>query len=86
VKILSPGIAQHFTDEVDWVLGLAVGIQLSLFNDDCCTNHAACSQYVKLQVFMRFWGHQGGCSSQILLQVFEAHLCLLSQLELGLFF
>jgi ABC-type nickel/cobalt efflux system permease component RcnA len=28
VKIPSPGIAQHFTDEVDWVLGLAVGIQL----------------------------------------------------------
>jgi hypothetical protein len=52
VKIPSLGITQHFADEIDWVLDLAVGIRLPSFEDDYRTNHVACSQYVKLQVFM----------------------------------
>jgi hypothetical protein len=34
---------------------------------------------------MGFWGYQSGWGSQILLQVFESLLCLLSPLELVLF-
>jgi hypothetical protein len=86
VKIPSLGITQHFADEIGWVLDLAVGIRLPSFNDDCHTNHAAYNRYVELQVFMGFQGHQGGWSSQILLQVFEGLLCLLSPLELVMFF
>jgi hypothetical protein len=86
VKILSLGITQHFIDEIDRVLDLADGIRLPSFEDDCRTNHVACSQYIKLQVFKGFRGHQGGWSSQILLQVFRGLLCLLSPLEHVLFF
>jgi hypothetical protein len=35
------------------------------FDDDCHTNHVACSQYVKLHVFMSFRDHQGGRGSEI---------------------
>jgi hypothetical protein len=35
---------------------------------------------------MAFWNHQGGWSSQNLLQVFEGLLCVLGSLELVLFF
>jgi hypothetical protein len=35
---------------------------------------------------VEFRGHQGGWGSQILLQVFEGLLCLLSPMELVLFF
>jgi hypothetical protein len=66
-------------------LDLAVSVWLPLFDDDSCTNHIACSRYVELQVFLRFWGYQGGWGSQILLQVFEGLLCLMSPLELVLF-
>jgi hypothetical protein len=38
-----------------------------------------------MQVFVGFWGYQSGWGSQILLQVFECLLCLLSPLELVLF-
>jgi hypothetical protein len=48
MKILSLGITQHFTDEINRVLDLAVGIRLLSFDNDCCTNHVACSQYVQL--------------------------------------
>jgi hypothetical protein len=34
---------------------------------------------------MGFWGYQSGWGCQILLQVFEGLLCLLSPLELDLF-
>jgi hypothetical protein len=37
MKVLSFGITQHFTDEVNWILDLAVGVQLPQFNDDSCT-------------------------------------------------
>jgi hypothetical protein len=47
--------------------------------------HIACSWYVRVQVFMGFRSHQSGWSSQILPQVFEGHLCLLSPLKLVLF-
>jgi hypothetical protein len=43
MKILSLEITQHFASEIDRVLDLAVGIQLPSFNDDCHTNHVACS-------------------------------------------
>jgi hypothetical protein len=46
MKILSFGVTQHFTDEVDWILDLAVGVRLPSFDDDSCTNHIACSGYV----------------------------------------
>jgi hypothetical protein len=46
MKILSFGVTQHFTDEVDWILDLAVGVRLPPFDDDSCTNHIACSGYV----------------------------------------
>jgi hypothetical protein len=85
MKIPSLGITQYFMDEIDWVLDLTIGVRLPSFDDDCHTNHIACSRYVKLQVFMGFRGHEGGWGSQILLQVFEGLLCLLSPLELVLF-
>jgi hypothetical protein len=84
MKVPSLGITQHFTDEVNRVLDLVISVLLLSFHDDCHTNHIACSQYIKMQVFVGFWGHQGGWGSQILLQVFEALLCLLSPLELVL--
>jgi hypothetical protein len=57
----------------------------SPFDNDSYSNHIACSRYVELQVFVGFWGYHSGWGSQILLQVFEGHLCLLSPLELILF-
>jgi hypothetical protein len=57
MKILSFGITQHFANEVDWILDLAVGVQLPLFNDDSYTNHIACGGYVELQVFMGVRGY-----------------------------
>jgi hypothetical protein len=54
MKVPSLVVAQHFTDEgtrsCDWC-------PTPLFNDDCHTDHVACSQYVKLQVFVGFWCH-----------------------------
>jgi hypothetical protein len=41
---------------------------------------------VDLQVFLWFQSHQGGWGSRILLQVIKGLLCLLSPLELVLFF
>jgi hypothetical protein len=41
MKILSLGIAQHFANEIDWVLDLAIGVRLSLFDDDYCIDHVA---------------------------------------------
>jgi hypothetical protein len=82
VKILSLGITQHFTDEIDRVLDLAIGIRLPSFDDDRHTNHVACSRYVKLQVFVGFRGHPGGWGSQILFEVFEGLLCFVGPLEL----
>jgi hypothetical protein len=85
VKILSLGVTQYFTNEVDMVLNLAVGLRLPPCNDDRCTNHIACSQYVELQVFVGFQGYQSGQGCQIFLQVFKDLLCFLSPLELVMF-
>jgi hypothetical protein len=57
MKVSSLRVTQHFTNEVDQVLDLGIGLRLPPFNDDCRTDHIACSRYVKLQVFMGFWGH-----------------------------
>jgi hypothetical protein len=57
----------------------------TLHDDNSCIDHITCSWYVKLQVFMGFRGYQSRWGSQILLQVFESLLCLLSPLELVLF-
>jgi hypothetical protein len=54
------GVTQHFADEVDWILDLAVGVRLPTLDDDSCTNHIACSRYVKLYVFIRFWATRVG--------------------------
>jgi hypothetical protein len=62
-----------------------VGVQFPPFDDDSCTKYIACSRYVELQVFVGFQGYQSEWGSQILLQVFEGLLCLLSPLELVLF-
>jgi hypothetical protein len=62
-----------------------IGVWLPSFDDDCHTNHVVHSLYVKLQVFVGFWGHQGGWSSQIPLQVFKGLLHRLSPLQLVLF-
>jgi hypothetical protein len=62
-----------------------VGIRLPSFDNNCRTDHIAGSRYVNLQVFVGFRGHQGGRSSQILLQIFEGLLCLIGPLELVLF-
>jgi hypothetical protein len=48
MKIPSFGVTQHSTNEVDWILNLAIGVRHPLFNDDSCTNHIACSRYVDL--------------------------------------
>jgi hypothetical protein len=85
VKLSSFGVTHHFTDEVYWILDLAVCVRLPPFDDDSCTNHIACSRYVELQVFVGFRGYRSGWGSQILLQVFEGLLGLLSLLELALF-
>jgi hypothetical protein len=64
MKIPSHGITQYFADEVNWVLDLLIGVELPSFDDDCHIDHVACSQYVKLQVFMGFRGHQGAAQSE----------------------
>jgi hypothetical protein len=46
MKIPSFGVTQHFTDKVDWILDLAVGVRLPPLDDDSHTNHLACSRYV----------------------------------------
>jgi hypothetical protein len=46
MKIPSFGVTQHFADEVDWILDLAVGVRLPMLNDDSCTNHYACRRYI----------------------------------------
>jgi hypothetical protein len=51
-------------------------------DDDSCTDHVTHSWYVKLQVFVGFWGYQSRWGDQIFLQVFE---CFLSPLELVMF-
>jgi hypothetical protein len=66
-------------------LDLVVSVQLRSFDGDCYTNHIACSRYVELQVFVGFQGYQSGWGSQILLQVFESLLGLLSPLEFVMF-
>jgi hypothetical protein len=43
MKVLSFGVTQHFTDEVNRILDLVVSAQLPSFNDDHHTNHVACS-------------------------------------------
>jgi hypothetical protein len=85
MKILSFGVTKHCADEVLWVLDFTVGIRLPPFDDNSCTDHIAYSRYVKLQVFMGFWGYQSGWGSQILLEAFKSLLGLLSPLELVLF-
>jgi hypothetical protein len=85
VKIPSLGVSQHFANEINWVLDLVIGIWLPSLDDNSCTNQITCSRYVKLQVFVGFWGYQGRWVAQILLQVFKGLLCLLSPLELMLF-
>jgi hypothetical protein len=57
MKILIFGAAQHFADEVDWILNLLVGIRLPPFNYDSCIDHVTCSRDIELQVFMAFRGH-----------------------------
>jgi hypothetical protein len=46
MKIPSFGVTQHFADEVDWILDLAVGVRQPLLDDDSCTNNIICSGYV----------------------------------------
>jgi hypothetical protein len=82
VKIPRFGVAQHFADEIHWVLDLTIGIRFPSLDDDSCTDHITRSRYVKLQVFVGFWGYQSRWGDQIFLQVFEGLLCLLSPLEL----
>jgi hypothetical protein len=43
MKISSLGFTQHFGDEVDRVLDLAVSIKLPSFDNDYHTKHIACS-------------------------------------------
>jgi hypothetical protein len=85
MKILSFGVTQHFTDEVDWILDLAIGVRLPPLDDDNCINHITCSEYVQVQDFIGFRFYQSGWGCQILLQFFEGLLCLLNPLELVLF-
>jgi hypothetical protein len=85
VKILSFGVTQHFAYEVNWILDLAVGVWLPLFDDNSCTNHITCSRYVELQVFMGLQSYQSRWGCQVLLQVFKGLLCLMSPLELVMF-
>jgi hypothetical protein len=85
VKIPSFGVAQHFTDKVNWILQLAVGVRLPPFDDNSCTNHSTCSRYVELQVFVGFQSYLSRWGCQVLLQVFKGLLCLLSPLDLVLF-
>jgi hypothetical protein len=46
MEILSFGVTQHFVDEVDWILDLAVGVQLPPLDDGNRTDHITCSGYV----------------------------------------
>jgi hypothetical protein len=85
VKIPSLGVTQHIADEVNWILDLLVSLRLPLFDDDRCTDHITCSQYVELQVFMGFRGYQSRWGHQIPLQIFEGLMCLVTPLELVLF-
>jgi hypothetical protein len=85
VKILSFGVTQHFADEVNQILDLAVGVRLASFDDDSFTKHITCSRYVELQVFVGFQSYQSRWGCQVLLQVFKGLLCRLSPLELVMF-
>jgi hypothetical protein len=85
MKIRRLGVAQHFADKVHWVLDLVISIQLRPLDDDSCTDHITHSRYVKLQVLIGFQGYQSRWGDQILLQILEGLLCLLSPLELVLF-
>jgi hypothetical protein len=58
VEIPSFRVAQHFADEVNQILDLAVSAQLPPFDDDSCTNNIICSRYVELQVFKGFQSYQ----------------------------
>jgi hypothetical protein len=60
MKVPSLGVTKHFSDEVNQALDLMISVRLPSFDDDCCTNHIACSRYVKLQVFVGFRGYQSG--------------------------
>jgi hypothetical protein len=86
MKIPRLGVAQHFADKVYWVLDLAIGIQLLPLDDDSYTNHITRNRYVKLQVRVGFQAYKSRWGGQILFQVVEGLLCLLSLLELVLFF
>jgi hypothetical protein len=65
--VVIPGlrVAQYITDEVYEMLDLAVVVRLPSFNYNCCTNHIACSRYVKLHDFVGLEGHDGGWASQV---------------------
>jgi hypothetical protein len=74
VKIPSFGVAQHFADEVNRILDLAVSTRLPSFDDDSYTNHITCSTNIELQVFIRFQSYQSMWGCQVLLQVFKGLL------------
>jgi hypothetical protein len=58
VKVLSLGVTQHFVDEINWMLDPTISAQPPPpFNNYSCTNHIACSRYVKLEVFVGFQGY-----------------------------
>jgi hypothetical protein len=86
VEIPSLQVTQHFADKVNQVLDLAGSSPLPPLDDDYCTSHIACSRYVKLQVFMGFWGNQSEWGSQVPLKVLESLLFFIGPLELVLFF
>jgi hypothetical protein len=85
MKIPRLGVTQCFAEKIHWVLDLLIGIRLPPLEHDSSIDHITHSRYVKLQVFMGFRGYQSKWGNQILLQVFEGLLCLLSPLELFLF-
>jgi hypothetical protein len=86
VEIPGLRVAQYFTVEVHRMLNLVVVVRLPSFNYNCCTDHIACSRYVRLQNFMGLGSHEGGWGNQVPFEFFEGPLRLFGPLELTLLF
>jgi hypothetical protein len=68
------------------ILNFVVAAQLPSLNYNCCTNHIACSRYVKLESFVGLRGHKGGWDSQVPFEFFKCLMLFFGTLELILLF
>jgi hypothetical protein len=86
VEILGLRVTQYFTNGIYGMLNLVVVVRLPSFNYNYCTDHIACSRYVKLQNFVGLRNHEGGWGSQVPFEFFKGLLHLFGPLELVFLF